>query len=521
METQNNSRNKWYVGAALFLFLIYLANIYLLWGYIIDDSYISLRYARNLAQGYGLVYNPGERVEGYTNFLWVIFETAVVLLGGDPVLWVKIMGMILGVFTWFLVLGWSREWLGGSSYLSLIPAAYLSINGYYIRYSLSGMETNLYGFLIMLGIYFTIQKPDNRKPLISVLCFLAAALTRPEGILFALILFTYQGYRVHKKSMNRSHWVKCMGIFFIIYIMYLTWKIQYFGNILPNTYYVRMGTELKDYINTWNEGFFYVIAFMKNHYWLPIVSLIALIRSKRYEGSLFCGLFLLIFTMVVVFEGGDWMPFFRMFVPIIPLFFLFLGAATVNILDWTPMGSRPLGQTMIIVIHLGFLIMISMPWWPVTTQVIQSNNRLASYTGKWYRAFSNLDRIIGQDMALGKWISEHAPDGLKIAVKSAGTVPYYSQTVAYDCLGVTDAHIARTGLKTNLITPEKPGMESTKKIPAMMPAHGKQDWDYILSKNPDLILEGDPHQLKDRGYGLYKFPVFDREYCAKSPIKWK
>src|SRR3990172_1439759 len=41
---------------------------------LFDDAMISMRYARNLAEGYGLVWNPGgERVEGYTNPLWVVF----------------------------------------------------------------------------------------------------------------------------------------------------------------------------------------------------------------------------------------------------------------------------------------------------------------------------------------------------------------------------------------------------------------------------------------------------------------
>ena len=49
-----------------------------------DDAYISFRYARNAALGHGLVYNPGEPVEGYTNFLWTALFIPVELLGLDP-----------------------------------------------------------------------------------------------------------------------------------------------------------------------------------------------------------------------------------------------------------------------------------------------------------------------------------------------------------------------------------------------------------------------------------------------------
>ena len=47
--------------------------------FVCDDAFISFCYARNLLEGHGLVYNPGEYVEGYSNFLWVLELTA---LGG-------------------------------------------------------------------------------------------------------------------------------------------------------------------------------------------------------------------------------------------------------------------------------------------------------------------------------------------------------------------------------------------------------------------------------------------------------
>jgi arabinofuranosyltransferase len=45
--------------------------------YLGDDAMISMRYAHNLADGIGLVWNPGERVEGYTNFLWTMYMAVV------------------------------------------------------------------------------------------------------------------------------------------------------------------------------------------------------------------------------------------------------------------------------------------------------------------------------------------------------------------------------------------------------------------------------------------------------------
>ena len=78
--------------AWLLPFLVALAPLaWLIWrfDFLVDDAFISFRYARNLALGHGLVFNVGESppVEGYTNFLWVLMLAAVETLGWDPALW--------------------------------------------------------------------------------------------------------------------------------------------------------------------------------------------------------------------------------------------------------------------------------------------------------------------------------------------------------------------------------------------------------------------------------------------------
>src|SRR5438046_1501989 len=68
------------LGAAALAHIVYLHVMY-------DDAFITYRYAENLARGLGLVYNPGERVEGYSNFLWTLMMAVVVKLGGRPEDW--------------------------------------------------------------------------------------------------------------------------------------------------------------------------------------------------------------------------------------------------------------------------------------------------------------------------------------------------------------------------------------------------------------------------------------------------
>jgi arabinofuranosyltransferase len=76
--------------------------------FAIDDAHISLRYAENWANGYGPIFNPGERVEGYTNFLLFVIEMLLFKLGLEGLLPVKIFSILCGIallgivefFTW-------------------------------------------------------------------------------------------------------------------------------------------------------------------------------------------------------------------------------------------------------------------------------------------------------------------------------------------------------------------------------------------------------------------------------------
>jgi hypothetical protein len=56
-----------------------------------DDAVTSMQYAKNLAHGHGLVFNQGERVDGYTNFLWVLVMTPLYAVcgcaGGEYDVW--------------------------------------------------------------------------------------------------------------------------------------------------------------------------------------------------------------------------------------------------------------------------------------------------------------------------------------------------------------------------------------------------------------------------------------------------
>jgi len=91
------------IGGRTRLLLLVLACLILLFhiavfaGWIIDDAYVSFRYAHNLVHGRGLVFNPGERIEGYTNFSWTILTAGFIALGLQPDVFMPVVGVISGI----------------------------------------------------------------------------------------------------------------------------------------------------------------------------------------------------------------------------------------------------------------------------------------------------------------------------------------------------------------------------------------------------------------------------------------
>lgn len=114
---------------------------------LFDDAMVSMRYAKNLAHGYGLVWNPGgERVEGFTNPLWVVYMSLfhhVGLPAAKISIFIQLTGMLL--LAWNLVITRKIAFLlSGSQVAALgavvLTAFYLPLN----MWSLQGMEVSLY-----------------------------------------------------------------------------------------------------------------------------------------------------------------------------------------------------------------------------------------------------------------------------------------------------------------------------------------------------------------------------------------
>jgi len=116
----------------------------------VDDAYISYRYAENLVNGHGLVWNPGERVEGFTNPLWTLLIACGLSLGVGA----TTMGYALGLASGLALLAGTAclawRWLAPEArWLAPLAPGVLACFGAFAFWSTGGMETSLHAALAM------------------------------------------------------------------------------------------------------------------------------------------------------------------------------------------------------------------------------------------------------------------------------------------------------------------------------------------------------------------------------------
>ena len=251
------SLEEYLTGALIVLScVLYLAHAYF-YNFIADDSFITLRYAQNLAEGHGLVFNPNERVEGFTSFLWTVMLAGMYILGCDLLLSARWVGLAFGLITlilaYRLVLACSDRQVP-SFMAAFVPLA-LASNGSFACWSASGMETMLYICLIVASFLTVI----SGNIILSALLAIALVLTRPEGVGVLVILSLYQIMQLRKGSPKQVLiWLTvCWSASAALFVF----RYFYYGDWFPNTYYVKTGGGFQ----AARRGIAYLIQYAKDH----------------------------------------------------------------------------------------------------------------------------------------------------------------------------------------------------------------------------------------------------------------
>lgn len=223
------------------LCLVYIVQASIHWLSVIDDAYITFRFVDLFSQGHGWRYSvDGPRVEGFTNFLWAVILLVPHWLGGDLMYWSKILGVASGILTMAAAWRLAAVIRGREDLLNLIAPAFLATNTHFGHWAMMGLETLLQTALVTATYYrFEKERRDPRCWLISpIIAFLAAA-TRIDSLYYLSPLGLYGWWLVALRRYPIKRLLLWGAMAAIPFLGYTAWRISYFGDFFPNTYYAK------------------------------------------------------------------------------------------------------------------------------------------------------------------------------------------------------------------------------------------------------------------------------------------
>ncbi|MCZ7610105.1 MAG: hypothetical protein M5U17_08035 [Ignavibacterium sp.] len=222
--------------------------------WLVDDAYITFRYAENLANHFQLTFNINSQpVEGYTGIILPILIAFAIKIGISPIIVTHSIGIICffssGIFLVLLLKKIKISDIVCSIIVliySFIPAVFTHI--------FSGLETILFLSMINAVIYFSIvlisNTPNKTSSLILFgLLLLLLSLTRPEGVLFSSLIVLFCGlyFYIEKTNLASKYFVITIAVFIIPFSIYFIWRWNYYGQFFPNTYYLKTGNFALEY----------------------------------------------------------------------------------------------------------------------------------------------------------------------------------------------------------------------------------------------------------------------------------
>ncbi|MCA9726168.1 MAG: hypothetical protein KC729_00690 [Candidatus Eisenbacteria bacterium] len=289
-----------------------------------DDAFITFRYVDQWLSGHGLVYNPGERVEGYTHPLWLLLIAGLRPFG-DPTHIAMGLGLI-GYAGSIAILGLSFP----------LTAVILALHQEMAIWSTGGLETSWFTCAILLLTWTVARTQDPRRSaLLSGLVSAAVVLARPDGAIFVAAAGTLLLVWARARGSHPFRIALLFGAPLVLVLgPYAIWKLTYYGDLLPNTYYAKSGGGA-----WWSQGFYYLWTYFQGHptgllglgAWLLLPSALRQPRDQDSRTLVAAACFSVAYLLVFVARvGGDFM-YARFVVPVVPLLYL---SAEIGLRRW-------------------------------------------------------------------------------------------------------------------------------------------------------------------------------------------
>lgn len=422
--------------------------------FVNDDAYISFVYARNFAEHGELVFNLGDRVEGYTNFLWTVLLGVLMRLGAQPEVTSRLFGVLFGIATLVVVFRFTARLRGRAAPLDLLAPALLAASAGYACWCMGGLETQMFTFFTVLAITSYL----GESWVLSGVAFALAAMARPEGVLVFAVCGLHRlacNLLVDHRLVPTKGELLWVAGFVGLYAPYFAWRWAYYGHLFPNTAYVKAGGEPPPgYAKKMLEsGVYYVWqwAWQSRAVFAIPFAVLAVIRRPRAGALLW--MIIIVYLVYTVRVGGDFMGLHRFVMPLFVCVALFVAIGV----ELIPKVHLPIAAVLLV----GFAVSQV----PVGTRALEPKADNGIDRPGYLALYAHDRALIGK--ALAPIIT---PEDFSV-VGGAGVQPYYARMRAIDIFGLVSEDIAHNE-------------------PPRRPRPGHQKWG-----SPERILKYDPDFL--------------------------
>ncbi len=468
-----NTSRRWRFAALGGTLAVSLAH-QVMFSTLADDAFISFRYSQNFAEGNGMVFNVGEKVEGYSNFLWV-FLVAIphALFNADIILTARVLGIVCSLVCVVLAYLLATR-ISGSGAAGVLAATITAVSGSFAAYGPSGLETPLFGLLV-LGALLAVQW--NRAIVAGVLVALAT-MTRPDGVVVAVAIGLWFLFRAVRRGSGWWPVVSYVAAAFVLVVPWTIWRIQYYGYLMPNAVAAKSGASLRWQLEV---GWEYLMGFAGAAQALLVfvpVAMFVLVTRRTQIDERARDMVWLLFGLALVYlafftaTGGDWMPAWRFFAPAVPL----LGVAICVVWAFAgpdarrseepapaeedaPPARLPSRLGPVLVAGMGLLLLT-----------------VSAYGARMKPNIDDWNGDVHELSEMGAWMRNTLPAGTVISTYANGALSYEAgpKLTVVDQLGLTDEHIARAGKRT----------PSGGVI-----GHTAHDYEYVVGvRKPDVVF---------------------------------
>jgi len=435
------------LGIAVILGWVVLAILLERQRFTCDDAFISFRYARHWVAGHGLVFNAGEspRVEGYSNFLWVVWAAIGALFHADPGVWANTLSAACAAALVALVARFAQRRLDLGFAGVLATALFTAVLPPITLWATSGLETMPFALAVFATFACLAQDPLRPRPVAAGVCALLTVLLRADGALWAGLVLVAAAIEGSARGGRLGTLVRLLlpaiAIVVIGTLAHAIWRHGYYGEWLPNTARVKAGFSGLRF----ERGLLYAGAMMLAIPVLLIVPIAALaVRARAgLQLALACSFYVIAAFLYAIDIGGDFMPMGRFVVAAMPFEALLFAIA------WKKLAGE--GQRARSAAHAFAIVMIAIAPLPsLGVDVVPVAWREHCHF-RWNDAQMVSESEMARGMkeradqwrALGSALREHTRPGESIILGNIGAIGYESELTIFDLFGLVSPEVVR------------------------------------------------------------------------------